>query len=1723
MDAPPKEMFEEFDKFFNTIFKVDLLNSLEKLTFDIKYNGSLINLQNDLYSFNTVTDLKYAIYEAFDKSDYAAPNNQLLFYRRLEDTIEPLDFTWDLPSNILKPGKLLSQFITGSGEKQPIQISLFNNLLLENRIKKSSIHLILLKDVLSMLGDLPQPLSEKIYNGSIYPYFPQLKQGELYPNEKDKESIETRLFYNEKRLSFINKIEGLLREGLPLVRQNFSGFRYLRLHWGYQDIKERINTFFFELNVNERRPYLRLLPVSSTPISKIHLKDVENKIPNIFDIRYLKGWADEQSPKPDQDFVLGKIALPCTISNLPTIYSTIRLFDDGSFDIIIEPPKDVRKLNPYVDLDGFTKNLYEGIGSINRKKVLPKMDSGRFTFTLKIPIENKALTRKEIKKRLPFFSPFFQEIPPLPNEQPHILLRYKCVNNFVSEDNIFSFLTQIYNKKLLRGETMINDMVKLVIEEFQLDNESALQKVSNWYTKKTQVQEISSGDFTPFNNTGIEIAIFDKHPSYTFHYDNIDSYKNLQMIHTLFSLMFSLDDEYFVISKREVRTLAQAEVDLEKDEEDNKEQEQNGEDGEGEDGEDEDNNYFDNQRDFEFSVDGDNEEEELTPKEKVLKATEEKEVHEETRSIDDDKEKGVANFFIRKLQEHDKNLFKFKAKSPADKTYVLQCAANETRQPALLTFEQYERMVNEYTREDDNVIFHLYDPQNNKPNKNEKEINKSTDPNNVVTVLRYGSNPSMPNYFICSKYFCTKDDIMILEKDFKGTKLRNPITNDDGTVITNKPKDTCPFCMGKLIKDRKKPSEGDTVLERIVKPSSTKRHLWINFLSKTNHPDGLRLPCCFVKHHSIKFENTGKGIKKVKDEDHTDDDEDEEGEGAKSLMRESDRKTIEYMSSLGEVEKKYIVGEEKLPLEISNTEGPQIGLIPKALDTLFEQDSTKLVSRRGTPQKLNPNVKGFLRLAAENRSKYLSESFLSALAPYYLRSSSELMKSVILSPILPNIFIQLNYGNLVLEFYNPKELIRKSDLRRIPEWANRYLGVEYNESINGLEIQRIFNSFTNFQSWLRDTTTVKEYRQFAMILAQGDLIPHFIGGRLISRAGTTIIVIDINKDNSVSVRCPPYAYNSELMDNNNVIFLMHHYSGIWEPLFYVDNTEIDGFRQNDLTTLVFQKGRYNGWPEIVKKLYGEFKRSCSGPGKTIYTSQSYINSNALIPLSLAIKYIQVISQKYNNFFFNGVLRDAYNHIGAIICKEKVDDISYEVAVPVVDDGIIIIPNDKNILNWNDFNVSPLDETERIYKTYLLPVFGSRYPGYNINKYCISKKTKLLIGIQLKNLLFIPVEETTNNKESVISVDEFEWDINRKIALQMNTNYKDFETKMIKEEDLEEIYQHLRVSFGNYLTGEKGSLIKEHIETDILSKNNKDMPIKEKRRRMMVLFGTEIISWFSTQEVNSTFSFIRNDCRILGKELCNGHCVWSSSDEEEEQCKIHIPESSNSEINIGEMLTVRLMDEIIRYSIERREIFNNNIEKLVFFKKPILIKESNQYILPENTLEWSDMLRVIWNETYHEKPRFFEEMSSEKITKNQIIQEDKKLNNILKSYLNPEDPKTNSLIYYEITKEPSVLPILNSIGYSDKDIEVSENTLLFSDNDLRNLREKMNNKASFIQLNLTTSPISSEISKVPKNKFRSYPVYVIIIDKQSSGFLVKDKSHMSIPFTDLPTVLENLFI
>jgi hypothetical protein len=209
--------------------------------------------------------------------------------------------------------------------------------------------------------------------------------------------------------------------------------------------------------------------------------------------------------------------------------------------------------------------------------------------------------------------------------------------------------------------------------------------------------------------------------------------------------MFSLESEYFSVSKKDVRTLEEVKDEVESEEK--KEDEEFDQQFE---------QQFEQQQfDFDFGDNNDDDDDNKSARELLNESRDDVvdavPIDEAPKPVEKEEElKGVANFFIRKLMEYDRRLFKYPITKPSDKSYVSQCSANETRQPSLLTLEQFNRMVEEYEKDD--VDFHIYPL---KPGQKET-VSKSSDPNNVITVLRYGSNPAKENYFVCSQMYCTR-------------------------------------------------------------------------------------------------------------------------------------------------------------------------------------------------------------------------------------------------------------------------------------------------------------------------------------------------------------------------------------------------------------------------------------------------------------------------------------------------------------------------------------------------------------------------------------------------------------------------------------------------------------------------------------------------------------------------------------------------------------------------------------------------------------------------------------------------------------------------------------------------------------------------------------------------------------------------------------------------------
>ena len=687
----------------------------------------------------------------------------------------------------------------------------------------------------------------------------------------------------------------------------------------------------------------------------------------------------------------------------------------------------------------------------------------------------------------------------------------------------------------------------------------------------------------------------------------------------------------------------------------------------------------------------------------------------------------------------------------------------------------------------------------------------------------------------------------------------------------------------------------------------------------------------------------------------------------------------------------------------------------------------------------------------------------------------------------------------MLEFYSPEgDPVSRP---RLIKWAKDSLRIVYTDT-NALELERIYKSYNAFRSWLFDDTAPKEYRQFALLFAQTELIQHKE-----TSAGITFIVIDLNEDGTVKIRCPSYGYNTGIMSNNNIGFLFHHYSGIWEPLFYVNNV-ITGLTRLDLYTLDFQKITKASWPPIVKKIFSVFTDLCSGPGKSIYTSQSQIKTNSLLTLSEGISAISEISKQFSIFGMVGILKDSYNHIIAIVCEERRGEKPLQVILPVVDDGYLVT-RERVFFNYDDLENESYMNTMRIYNKYILPVVSIRNSRYVPDRIVKNKLTQMYVAIQLKNNIYIPIEEqqTISSDLTPVTIDEFEWDINRNIIFgNEEGEYKGLKDKTIEEKGINEIYQHLRVTFGNYIAIKGDSLI-DKLNDDVILNN--DLTLNDKLKRLILLFGNLIQSWFTDEAIiNTTPSVLIKDCIIQAENKCSDKCVWTS----DSKCKIHVNEKYKN-VNLSNLLMFRLFDELIRYAEKRKEIFENKISKLVFFKKAITI--GDEYIVPENTLDWSNFLRGDTSHLGDESPRFHEEFSSD----NEVLAEKEEDDEIfslpeyLQEYLNINDPKTNKLQYYEITDGTSMEPILKYFSLTNVEIKYDGVTDHFEADQTRRIGQKKG--AYILQINTNKEPYNL---KSPATLTQGAPIYIILITPTGSGFIIKNNKKGPLHYNDLPNIL-----
>lgn len=1571
---------------------------------------------DSLAPFHTIEDIHRAVWLKEERSEEYYPKYSYFAYETEEGTIVPAMGTFrdvetedgpmlSVPEPVqqIRSGQRIPSFLYEDGTKRAISYSPHGRLTIEDKFPGvlPRFHIYPLRYLLSLYTGA-RPISQVDWNGLFFPYFPALdpsSTGSFTP--QDRIQMENITQVMEAKLKEAEFLERLIQENEgQLEPLRTTGIYSLLLQWLEKQTvfeNEGVDTLFFRAQVNEQRPYMRLLMPNTTPLTKLYQPDVL-KPPTVSDPKLLRTWTDEPSPVSDENFLFLKLPVRDPIAGLRPLYGTFRLTDDMTADFVLQPPKDIRILDMSRDISQLADRLRDAI-----QDIYPMVDSvrlGRVSMNVELKFEGQPpkQIRQTIATRLSKLGTLFQRIlPPKDDHKPFVAYRYKAVSNFTTPDKIQSFLRYTFSRKGVQQDAAAQ-IAPALMKEFDITEEQALEELSNFINDTTEVGTTDEDGkaFAVLQNPGIELSIFSQSfNTFTIQLFNMRAVnlEDIQRVLTILSLAFKGEEESWELERTPTAAQQAAlEAATTAVERDDLEEEAVADAAGGTTARQQPVGRFIGMENLNILGDFDEEEIEeaiaapstttgpvapVAP-EKTKGKKKKEEVPEESSKIVVDK------WFINQLTRLDPVLFGY-TPSPGRLLYTKACAANINRQPVILTHEQFQNIVRIYSTPAyiNRVAFIVYGERDPNPFTPAAAIGKPEQ----LTVLRYGSDPNKTHYFMCPLIFCLKDYMPIFTSDWE--------SNLDYNQEQKEP-NQCPFCHGNQIMDAEHPAPGETVLVKIDNPQTKKPHIFAGFLRSTSHPNGYELPCCMTDRKDIA--PTDQRLKQIREADKARDPSQarvnemiQRQTQLENALQDREQLIVSYDVLQWKIPREYVLGPEKYPLEPG-----KVGLPSLALDAYFGQTSIDFVGRVAIKQEFKSNVNGFFRLGVANKSGGISQSLFAALGPFLGKNTVPAVAEHILSLITPRVYLNLNFGNLLLEFFKPEDpMPQMKDIRR---WAERGT---LNPDMTDFELTRLYRSYHRFTQYVRDPSAKKQLRHFAHALAEP---------RLLTEEGITIVTLYYKGDprdvsTQIEVLCPMLGFDMQRYEKNSIAFLTYSEVGIWEPLVYIGNlSTTQTANKSAFYKVTMEDMDEPTFPKMVRKRMEEFTSKCSSAYRGAFTLQRGVGIRGLMPVSQAI----TILSKYLRI--KGIVRDSYNHLVAITVELKSGGRGGEVILPVVNDGSLFY--DKltlaMYLSMDSVRKASAKEVEDVYA--IVHTWFRQYTNLYVLRDFITRDDGTIFGFRIGNELttiklpcgplaagetvtipivgFDSLEDETQSLKDCKSEQErrrrreeaqfdFEYQLNRELQVKASDKVEPIKVLesefIITRKQAEEIYQHLRLSFANWIATSPAAQMRTRVEQLL---ENRTMSLAMKVQSLQVEFGSTIEGWFTESDPVSTEQvLLRNDCiQITDPEKCSGICKLDDG-----ECKIHAPTRVQirstprpSFMPSAKYFALRLFDEIVRLPVLRNELFTKSVKRVHIPTTNVHV--GTEWILPENVPAWYDLLRESSSGTGKEVPQYYEEFS-----------------------------------------------------------------------------------------------------------------------------------------------------
>jgi len=420
---------------------------------------------------------------------------------------------------------------------------------------------------------------------------------------------------------------------------------------------------------------------------------------------------------------------------------------------------------------------------------------------------------------------------------------------------------------------------------------------------------------------------------------------------------------------------------------------------------------------------------------------------------------------------------------------------------------------------------------------------------------------------------------------------------------------------------------------------------------------------------------------------------------------------------------------------------------------------------------------------------------------------------------------------------------------------------------------------------------------------------------------------------------------------------------------------------------------------------------------------------------------------------------------------------------------------------------------------------------------MSRGTEKYVAVQLANGLYIPAAPP--KEESVIAglplgeVDEMEWSMNREIYFASEKTTSDETVFKAQESDMREIFEHLRLTFSNWFSSEAASGEFRKQIKDIL--DSPALPLFEKRKRLEILLGPMILSWMDSETPKGEVegSLLRVDCRLEAGPVCPARCVWrQKGDETVGHCYLHSPKQlhlGGRLVNGPRLLMLRLIEELLRFPDRRNQLLKGTVTTLVTLKDAVKIGQ--QYVLPENSLAWQDLLRLDWLEQGKETKKFYEEMSREPNDREAAKSESKEEAEVrglplparLADIFGADDRKTGGLFFIaaEVPADtPPLNPYLVPLGTSAAELGMEEDSADLSRDAVKRLTLQIRRPVLYIDL--LADPVEV-FAFSPLKKLKSAIPFILVSTEDGPRIVSSSKKYaQDVKPEQMPEGLKTLY-